>query len=250
MKYGGKVVCLLWDPSLEDFHALTNNPYIQFPFYVKALRKGKVGDLYRRVLNKLLLSKSAQRLFESPFLQKRGFVAGRNIIFAHDYYPEVWDRERSLFTPSDSIVESVNASFSRFRRDGASKIVGVHIRKGDYKRYLDGRFYYEDDEYAAFMQQMTQLLGQDTRFLIVSNEKVCREHFAPFHLLDISTTKAAEDMYALSQCDYIMGPFSTFSAWASLYGSVPYYFFKREAQISLADFQIVREMVASSGLTA
>ena len=30
-----------------------------------------------------------------------------------------------------------------------------------------------------------------------------------------------EDVYALSQCDYILGPPSTFSMWASFIGDVP-----------------------------
>lgn len=248
MKHGGKVVCLLWDPSLDDFPALRDNPYIRFPFYVKTREGGKWAALYRRALNKLVLSKSAQRLLESPFFRKRGFILGREIIFAHDYYPEVWAQEKDLFTPSDSIVENIDAHFSRFRNDDTSSIVGVHIRKGDYRRYLDGQLFYEDEEYAGFMQQVTQLLGQDTRFLLVSNEKINREHFLPFRLLDIATTTAAEDMYALSRCDYLMGPYSTFSGWASLYGGVPCYFFRRGAKMDRSDFQVVRTMTQPKNL--
>lgn len=30
-----------------------------------------------------------------------------------------------------------------------------------------------------------------------------------------------EDLYALAECDYLIGPPSTFTVWASFYGNVP-----------------------------
>lgn len=248
MKHGGKVVSLFWDPSLDDFDNLRNNPHICFPFYSKILRNGKVGNYYRRILNKLLNNDTVQRRFASPFFQKMGFVAGKDIMFKDEYYPEVWNKERMFFTPADSIVKRVDECFESFRHDVPSKIVGVHIRKGDYKSYLGGKYYYDDQEYTDFMWQMIQLLGDDTRFFIASNERVNMEHFARFHIIDIHNTKAAEDMYALSKCDYVMGPFSTFSGWASLYGEVPCLFFRRGCEVKLSDFQIVRKMSFASAL--
>lgn len=44
----------------------------------------------------------------------------------------------------------------------------------------------------------------------------------------------AEDLFSLSKADYIIGPPSTFSAWASLYGTVPLYFIES----SNSDFKI------------
>ena len=49
-----------------------------------------------------------------------------------------------------------------------------------------------------------------------------------------------EDLYALSLCDYILGPPSTFSMWASFYGKKPLRIvsYKDEA-ISLHEFKII-----------
>ncbi|MCW3058345.1 MAG: hypothetical protein JWQ02_166, partial [Capsulimonas sp.] len=50
-------------------------------------------------------------------------------------------------------------------------------------------------------------------------------------------------MYSLSECDYILGPPSTFTAWASFYGQKPLYkILEPEAAVSLDDFY-VRESV-------
>jgi hypothetical protein len=40
---------------------------------------------------------------------------------------------------------------------------------------------------------------------------------------------AIADMYALSRCDAIIGPKSTFSAWSSFFGSVPRYVMRKGA---------------------
>lgn len=250
MKHREKVFSLFWDSNLDDFDRLRNNPYISFPLYVNFLQKGCIGGFYQRLLHKLLHNKSVQRLFALPFFYKRGFVAGKDIMFADNHYHEVWNEEKSLFAPNRDIVERVDGCFDRFRREASSKIVGVHIRKGDYKRFFDGKFYYDDEEYADFMCQMIQLLGDDTLFFIASNEKVNMECFSRFHIIDIHNTKPSEDLYALSKCDYIMGPFSTFSAWASFWGDVPCCFFKRKTVLKLSEFQIVRSMTFASSLAS
>lgn len=242
MKNNEKVVSLFWDPSLNDFDNLRNNPYIKFPLYIRVFQKGKTGDLYRRTLIKLLHNHVVQGIFAKPFFQKHGFVNSNTIMFRHEYYPEVWEQEKGLFAPSTAIAERIDAEFDHCRQNSTGKIVGIHLRKGDYKDYYDGFYYYEDEEYADFMRQMVKLLGEDTYFFIASNEKIDKDHFKEFHMMDSHNTKAAEDMYCLSKCDYIMGPFSTFSGWASFYGQVPYYYFRRKAKITLSDFHIIQFM--------
>jgi hypothetical protein len=49
-----------------------------------------------------------------------------------------------------------------------------------------------------------------------------------------------EDMYALAGCDYIIGPPSTFSMWASFIGKVPlFHLHDREINFSLSDFKVI-----------
>jgi len=242
MKNDERVIALFWDPSLDDFDNLRNNPYIKFPFYIRRLQKGTVGYLYRRILFKLLHNDTMQRLFAKPFFQKHGFINGDDIMFSHSHYPGMWPTERELFSPSKPIVEKIGDAFRRFRQSHGGKIVGVHVRKGDYKDFYDGYYYYEDHEYTEFMRQMVGLLGDDTSFFFASNEKIDKTQFSEFRLFDAHCTKAVEDMYALSLCDYVMGPFSTFSGWASFYGQVPYYYFRRNARIAISDFQTVQVM--------
>jgi hypothetical protein len=50
-----------------------------------------------------------------------------------------------------------------------------------------------------------------------------------------------EDLYSLAQCDFLAGPPSTFTLWASFYGKVPLYMAKDIHKVpSLSDFQIAK----------
>ena len=60
--------------------------------------------------------------------------------------------------------------------------------------------------------------SNNVQFLICSNESV------PDYLLEYKSRvflngSTMEDLYTLAQCDIIVGPPSTFSEWASFYGS-------------------------------
>lgn len=57
-------------------------------------------------------------------------------------------------------------------------------------------------------------------FLLCSNEPQDAEAFAGFPVT-FGTGELVEDLYALAGCDFLLGPPSTFTIWASFYGTVP-----------------------------
>jgi hypothetical protein len=104
--------------------------------------------------------------------------------------------------------------------------VGVHIRHGDYREFLGGRFYFTIEQHAAAMNQIAQRHAR-TRpvFHIFSNEPRTVEEFAPFAPgLEVRIARpttasgAMEDLYRLACCDLLVGAMSTFSLWAAIYG--------------------------------
>ena len=129
------------------------------------------------------------------------------------------ERIVELFKPTAIVANTVSESFKGF--DGIT--IGVHVRRGDYKGYLGGKYYYSDDVYNRIINKIRQLFApgnQKVRFLICSNEtfKVPQENN------DVFTIQGADgitDLYALSKCDYIIGPPSSYSQWASFIGDVP-----------------------------
>ena len=106
------------------------------------------------------------------------------------------------------------------REDGVT-VVGVHMRRGDYKEAAP-QFYYDDATYLRMMREFKDSCGARVKFVAVSNEHVNAEFFRT-RGIDLTDASGApqEDVVTLSLCDYIMGPPSTFSWWAAYYGDKP-----------------------------
>ena len=129
-------------------------------------------------------------------------------------------------------------------RESCDLLVGVHIRRGDYKNYLGGKFYYEIDDYISVMQK-TEKLHSDKRvgFLVCSNESQDKNKFSRFTVA-FGTNHIIEDMYSLARCDYLLGPPSSYSRWACFYGDAKIYMIKDpNKDISLENFLLFEEIV-------
>ena len=118
-------------------------------------------------------------------------------------------------------------------RESADRLVAVHMRLTDYAKFNGGAWFYPPADYRRWMEQTATLHSGRTRFLLFSDAMPPAEAFegldwrrGPGH--------PVSDMTAMSLCDAILGPPSTFSQWASFMGRVP------RLQIKSRD-QIVRE---------
>ena len=96
------------------------------------------------------------------------------------------------------------------------RTIAVHLRRGDYSNFAGGRFYYSNEDYKKWMQGLFSR-EYNLQFLLFSNEKI---EISEFDNLPIMVMKGnvAEDLYAMSKCDFIMGPPSSFSRCAAYMG--------------------------------
>jgi hypothetical protein len=122
-------------------------------------------------------------------------------------------------------------------------VIGIHVRRGDYSRFKDGKFYYPVETYKQIIRSIAELFAdRSPHFLISSDEKL---NYADFENKGIKFTFTSghelTDMYALARCAYIAGPPSTFSMWASWYGKVPLYMIKDPAEKITPDNFIIQE---------
>jgi len=130
------------------------------------------------------------------------------------------DRIRAYFAPLPEIravaERAVTAARSR-----ADAVVGVHIRHGDYASHLDGRFFYPVQTYLRLMRDCQTLLAPlRIAFLIFSNAEHAANEFAEFDAAP-GPGGLVSDLHALSLCDRIIGPPSSYSSWSAFYGRVP-----------------------------
>ncbi|WP_167856315.1 alpha-1,2-fucosyltransferase [Hymenobacter metallicola] len=146
---------------------------------------------------------------------------------------------RQLFAPIETHRLAVAALLSALRQT-ADVVVGVHIRRGDYATYNNGAYYYDNATYARAMRAVQEQLPASRRvvFLLCSNEEL---NFADFAGLRVhaATGHFVEDLYALAGCDYVVGPPSSYSMWASFYGQVPLLHLEQPNQdLRLQDFAV------------
>jgi hypothetical protein len=159
-------------------------------------------------------------------------VAGWNVRY-YDLFLKYRDEICSLFQIDEAYTLPVQAKMRLLDEEKGVRL-GVHIRRGDYAQWADGRFFYDDATYAAFVRGFARLHpGQAVHVYIATNDPVvteetfCRtlregaegaEEQIKVHLLGGT---APEDLYMLSQCDALIGPPSTFTLVAAMYRDIP-----------------------------
>lgn len=146
------------------------------------------------------------------------------------------DEIRDIFDISADVKNEVDSFLSSLHYDF---IVGVHIRRGDYKEWLDGIYYYENSVFSTIINDISEQMrtaDKKVGFLLCSNEDIDCKLFSEDSFV-IPNSSGIKDLYALSKCSYIIGPPSTFSQWASFYGKVPLKFvLNADERIQLSDF--------------
>lgn len=125
--------------------------------------------------------------------------------------PRFWDAAERFVTPL------------RSRHD---PLIAVHIRRGDYRVWRYGTFFFEDPQYVEWIEQMRSRWGPRTGFVLSSDEVVDRTHFNPEYCHWSDGTVGGpghflDGMAALGSCDIVAAVPSTFAGWAAFFGNKP-----------------------------
>lgn len=130
-----------------------------------------------------------------------------------------------FFSPTPEIRQRVDLCI-RQNRGRKTILIGVHLRRGDYSKWADGMYCYDDTVFFRLMRQMVDLLPESNiRFLLVSNQTFNTKNYGGLDI-GVGPGDPAGDLFALASCDYIIGPPSTFTMWASFFGNVPLFLIK------------------------
>lgn len=166
------------------------------------------------------------------------FLFGR---FFRDYtnFEKFQDEIREFFTPRPDLL-LMQADVLRRARENADIVVGVHMRRGDYREFAGGKYFFSQEEYSSKLTELTKSsTGRRITFVICSNEPVLEETFAGLQIVK-GPGHLVADMYSLAACDYVLGPPSTFTLWASFYGRTPLYQIRSlNDPINLTNFKIL-----------
>jgi hypothetical protein len=243
------VINLYFDEYNRFFNSTSSNNFLGYPIFIN-IYKSKFLHKISQKLSLLLFHFLSIVLPCSPFheilridksndkngvdynLDSDEFVSilhAKKLVFVKGWrfraklsFKKHQDIIRQLFQPLDIYKNNID-KLIQYCRNNVDILVGVHIRKGDYKEYSNGIYYYDLDIYAEKMLQLSNILSQQgtsVGFLLCSNENIELHYFNGLQIF-LATNHPIEDLYELSHCDYIIGPPSTYSMWASFMGKVP-----------------------------
>lgn len=241
-----RMVIIFFDWTIEDFPNLLHCPFIYFPLYQKwYLERGNGWNNYKGLTWKVTHNKRWDKIFK--FL---GFKKGWYTMNDTRYLAQTKKELQYIFQPKQEIIDKAKRMMSNIRRE-ADLVVGVHIRHGDYKTFYNGRYYYTLEEFHQFMLRI-QTLYADKRvaFFISSNESFSVDLFEGCRCYRFGKEPSGDilDLHTLSLCDRIIGPWSTYSRWASFIGEVPLCFIKdRNQQFSDDSFSTVTDFFHFAG---
>lgn len=159
---------------------------------------------------------------ERRILSNRNIVVeGWNIRY-YDLFIKYKDEIVRLFEFRKHIREKVEATIKANCAPGTITI-GVHIRRGDYKTFFDGRYYFEDNVYIDYIRQTAGLFpDRQIAVFICSNDPTLDKRKYKSELSSYGVCfpegNGAEDLCLLSNCDYLIGPPSSYSLVATMYG--------------------------------
>ena len=149
----------------------------------------------------------------------------RNPVGIEKYRKEIIE----YFKPTHTIIEHVRDLIAPLQKK-YKKLVGVHIRQGDYKKlFANGKYYFNEEEVRQILDGylvFTNSKKKDVIFLICSDEKTDTSYFLGLNYI-VAKGNEAEDLFTLASCDIIIGSRSTYGPWAALYGNIPFIMFEK-----------------------
>lgn len=144
----------------------------------------------------------------------------RNPVGLKKYHKEIVE----YFKPKLEVQKRISL-FMEDSRKKYSHIVGVHIRRGDYKKIEGGKYCLQFSRINEILYEYLNNFGkrsEDTYFIICSDESIDLKYFAGLNVVQ-HFGNSVEDLFLLAATDVILGSNSTFSAFASYYGNKPFF---------------------------
>ena len=218
-EHGRKTMSMRFAYKYPDFR-IAHTRYHNFMMYVMAKWAAKL-----HLIPTINFDGKERGQIEALKTHKHVVVTGWCVRFP-ELFQKYKDEIVSLFE-FDAPIRHRVAAYMKPSQTGTVKL-GVHIRRGDYRTWCNGRFFFDDDQYLDIIRQFVHLQeGRQVDIYICSNDPQLDVSKYRSSLGDVQVYypqgSPAEDLCLLSECDYIVGPLSTFTLVASMYRNSPLY---------------------------
>jgi len=227
-EHGRKVISMRFSYKYQYFH-ICHTSLTGFGWYLFAKYMSAIGLLPTASFKYADCDHAA---LECKMLRHRHIVvSGWNVRF-YDLFLKYRQEICDLFTLDSKYTEPVKEKMHKAETVQCAMVnglrLGVHIRRGDYAQWGDGKYYYADEVYAAHINRFAQMHPEAAVhvYLSTNDAGVTAEKFqtlCPHVHIHHLQGSAPEDLFMLSECDYLIGPPSTFSLVAAMYRDLPLY---------------------------
>lgn len=221
-EHGRRSVSLRFCYKYQWFR-LCSTPWHCFLTYVIAKYASKCGLLPVAAFHSDTDHQAALRTLET---KRNVVVEGWEVRF-YDLFLKYREEITALFAFKPAIVNQVKG-YLNDSEQGQPLRLGVHIRRGDYKTWQGGKFYYGDEVYVSLIRQFAALHADRPLAVYVcgNDPQLDRQAYIdalPGAKVSFPQGNPAEDLCLLSECDYLIGAPSTFTLVASMYRDLPLY---------------------------
>ena len=251
-EHGRKTMSMRFAYKYPYFH-ICDTKHHNFATYVFAKYAAKWGLIPMVTFSE---DKAQNRRNEDIMLQKRMLVVTGWEAHWYDLFLKYKSEILALFAFHEDIeqkvVETMNhedspsviRSQSSLLTEGTvPMILGVHIRRGDYATFYDGKFFFSDEQYVGVIKRFLALHpDRQVRVFICGNDpKLDKDYYRrelPACEVVFPEGNPGEDLCLLSHCDYLIGAPSTFSLVAAMYHDRPlYWMMDADAPLSESSFR-------------
>ena len=233
------------NPSFYNLHKYYNEPCKLLKFtkgLLPLLSTFTKNDMLIKVLKKMKL------LYIVTFDKETDnhILFSRQDIYAAGWWfrvPDLLEKYQDYFIKNYSLKEKyiLNNPLLKIitrQRNSNRIIIGIHIRRTDYKTYQNGQNYFANNVYIKYMENIKNEIStkhnKECFFILFSDENVT---ISETPNIAISKNKWYIDQFLMSKCDLLIGPHSTFTLWASYIGKVKYFHINNDSgTISLDKF--------------
>ena len=225
-EHGRKVISMRFSYKYQYFHIchtnLTGFGWYLLAKYLAALKLIPTASFKH--------SDCDRKALEQQMLKHRNIVvSGWNVRF-YDLFLKYRQEICDLFRIDSQYTDPVILKMHEAEQGAKGKVLrlGVHIRRGDYAQWKEGRYFFENTTYAQHINRFKELYPFEEihTYLSTNDPSISAESFqelCPEVQIHLLNNNAPADLFMLSECDFLIGPPSTFSLVAAMYRDIPLY---------------------------
>ena len=225
-EHGRKVISMRFSYKYRYFHirhtSLTGFGWYLLAKYLAAVKILPTASFKYRDCDKEAL--------ERKMLRHKHIVVSGWFVRYYDLFLKYRQEICELFTIDETYTPPIVNQMTQAEQGTQGKVLrlGVHIRRGDYAQWRDGQYYFDNQVYAEHINRFAELHPDQAIhvYLSTNDNGVKAEDFqqtCPQVVVHHLRGNAPQDLFMLSECDYLIGPPSTFSLVAAMYRDIPLY---------------------------